>query len=229
MKYLVVGGTGGIGSALVTILGGESHEVVVAARNQKSMPAGATSFWPFEALDATNLPLGDEALDGLAYLPGTINLKPFHRLTKEDFQQDLEVNLLGAVSVIQQCLPLLKKSSSASVVLFSTVAVGQGMPYHSSIAAAKGALEGLGKSLAAELAPAVRVNVVAPSLVDTPLAARLLSSEDRRDTSAQRHPLKRIGEPHDIAALAAFLLGPESSWIRGQVFGVDGGLSSLRV
>ena len=229
MRYLVIGGTSGIGAALVQNLSQQGHEIMVAARNQPSLSTANTTYIPFNAAEPSALSLGEEPLDGLAYLPGSINLKPFHRLKREDFLEDLEVNLLGAVDVVQRCLPALKKSASSSIVLFSTVAVSQGMPYHASIAAAKGALEGLGRSLAAELAPAVRVNVIAPSLVDTPLASRLVSSPERKEASANRHALKRIGEPQDVASLAAFLLSPQSSWISGQVWGADGGMSTLRV
>ena len=140
MRYLVVGGTGGIGNALVQRLAEQGHQVVVAARNQDSMPAGDVTFWTFDVRSPQPLPLGEDPLDGLVYLPGSINLKPFHRLKKDDFLDDLEINLLGAVEVVQQCLPALKKSREASMVLFSTVAVSQGMPYHASIAAAKGAV-----------------------------------------------------------------------------------------
>jgi 3-oxoacyl-[acyl-carrier protein] reductase len=157
-------------------------------------------------------------------------LKPFQRLASADFQRDFEINLLGAVKVIQGCLKRLKKSpTGASVILFSTVAVKVGMPFHASVASAKGAVEGLMKSLAAEFAPRIRVNAIAPSLTDTPLAASLLSSDDRRKASADRHPLKRIGSPQEIAGLAQHLLSDEGSWITGQVFHVDGGMSSLRV
>jgi 3-oxoacyl-[acyl-carrier protein] reductase len=219
-SYLIIGGTSGIGFALKTKLISEGHQVIDASRTAE-LTLDATK----DVLDIATLP---ESLQGLAYCPGTINLKPFHRLTEQDFLQDFQVNVLGAVKVIQTVLPLLKKSERASVVLFSTVAVAQGMPFHASVATAKGAIEGLTKSLAAELAPHIRVNCIAPSLTDTPLASKLLSSEEKKKSSAERHPLKQVGTAEDIAAMAAFLLTENSTWISGQILHVDGGLSSLR-
>ena len=171
-----------------------------------------------------------EEIHGAVYCPGSINLRSFRSLQPADFRQDFELNLLGAVRFLQACQPRLKgpDGGPASVVLFSTVAVAQGMPMHTSVAAAKGAVEGLMRSLAAEWAPKIRVNAIAPALIDTPLAARLLSSPDKREALAARYPLKRIGEPADVAAVARFLLSAESGWLTGQVFGVDGGMSTLR-
>ena len=179
-----------------------------------------------ETLDLETLP---ETLQGLVYCPGTIVLKPFQRLTIDDFKEDFNINLLGAVKVIQGCLKQLKKSpTGASIVLFSTVAVNTGMPFHASVASAKAAVEGLTRSLAAEFAPRIRVNAIAPSLTDTPLAQNLLSSEEKRKASADRHPLKRIGTPQEIACAAAHLLSDAGAWITGQVLPIDGGMSSLR-
>ncbi len=168
------------------------------------------------------------ALDGVAYCPGTLNLKSFRALKETDFLRDFHVSALGAVRVLQATATALKAGQQPGVVLFSTVAVRQGMPFHASIAMAKGAVEGLTRSLAAEWAPAIRVNAVAPSLTNTPLAARLLASEERVQASRDRHPLRQIGQPDDVAATALFLLGEQSRWITGQVLGVDGGMSTLR-
>ena len=169
-----------------------------------------------------------DKLDGVAYCPGTINLKPFHTLKPEDFLNDFSINVVGAVRSLQALLPKLKRAESPGIVLFSTVAVSRGMHFHSSIASSKGAVEGLTRSLAAEWAPKIRVNAIAPSLTDTPLASKLLASESRKTASAERHPLKRIGHPDDIAQMAAFLMSPSSSWITGQIIGVDGGLSGIQ-
>jgi NAD(P)-dependent dehydrogenase (short-subunit alcohol dehydrogenase family) len=164
----------------------------------------------------------------MVYSPGTINLKPFHRTSIADFKEEFEVNYFGAVKAIQHFLPILKKSESASVVLFSTVAVSQGMPFHSGIASAKGAIEGLARSLAAEYAPKIRFNVVAPSLTDTELASRLLGTDEKRRASAERHPLKRVGSAEELAASATWLLTGSSAWMTAQVLHVDGGMSRVR-
>ena len=154
-------------------------------------------------------------------------LKPFRSLKTTQFLEDFEINLLGAVKAIQAVLKKLQQADQSSILLFSTVAVGKGMPFHASIAAAKGAVEGLTRSLAAELAPGIRVNCIAPSLTDTPLAGTLLSSAEKKEAAGARFPLKRVGEPQDVANLATYLLGEESSWMSGQVIGLDGGQSTL--
>jgi NAD(P)-dependent dehydrogenase (short-subunit alcohol dehydrogenase family) len=165
----------------------------------------------------------------LVYCPGTINLKPFHRIAISDFQNEMDINFFGAVRVLQACLKGLKKSDSASVVLFSTVAVQTGMGFHAGIASAKGAVEGLTRSLAAEWAPSkIRVNSIAPSLTDTPLASNLLSTPEKKEASDKRHPLGRIGSPEDLANAAFYLLSENSSWMTGQILHLDGGMSSLK-
>ena len=170
-----------------------------------------------------------EKIHGVVYCPGSITLKPFHRLTVEDFQQDLDINFLGAVRVLQDCFKALKNSKGASVVLFSTVAAQTGLVFHSSIAGAKGAVESLTRSLAAEWAPLqIRVNAVAPSLTDTPLASSLLSTDDKKEGAKKRHPLGRYGDAKDIAEAALYLLSDKSSWVTGQVLHVDGGMSVIR-
>jgi NAD(P)-dependent dehydrogenase (short-subunit alcohol dehydrogenase family) len=226
-NYLIIGGTSGIGNQIVRQLAENGNEMWVTGREEKNLEGLSVHFQRWDALNRTELEL-PEKLDGLIYAPGTINLKPFHRIKMDAFQEEMEVNYFGAVSVIQQVLPALKKSEHPSVVCFSTVAVGQGMPFHASIASAKGAVEGLIRSLAAEYAPAIRFNAIAPSLVDTPLAGRLLSSDDKREASNKRHPLKRVGSPSDLANAAVFLLSNQSSWVTGQIIGVDGGMSSIR-
>lgn len=226
-NFLIIGGNSGIGKAIAKILD-KDHKLFLASRNATT--DGNYTNIIFDAtkdeLSPDNLPT---QVDGLVYCPGTINLKPFHRITDEEFLQDYQVNVLGAIRTIRKVLPLLKNSSQSSIVLFSTVAVQQGMPFHASVASSKGAIEGLTKSLAAELAPKIRVNAIAPSLTNTPLATKLLSTDEKKKASDERHPLKRTGEPEDIARLASFLLLNQSSWISGQIFHVDGGLSTLRV
>jgi NAD(P)-dependent dehydrogenase (short-subunit alcohol dehydrogenase family) len=223
----IIGGTSGIGRATVAQLQADGHAVHAACRSPEKLADLDLVAQPFDA--AAPGPLTwPERLDGFVYFPGTIVLKPFHRLTAEDFQREMQVNLFGAIAALQSALPALKASGNASVVLFSTVAVAQGMPMHAGIAAAKGAVEGLAKSLAAEWAPAIRVNVIAPSLTDTPLAGALLNSDLKKEAAAKRHPLQQVGRSEDIAALVAHLLSGHSRFMTGQVLHVDGGLSSVR-
>ena len=228
-NILVLGGNSGIGLASVKKLEEEGHIVTAAVRNPGPLTELGVETQHFDAENhEINLSLPD-VLDGVLYCPGTIDLKPFHRISPAEFQKDLEINFLGAVRALQAALPALKKSKSASVVLFSTVAVELGMPFHTSIAAAKGALEGMGRALAAELAPAIRVNMIAPSLTVTGLAENLLKTEAQREAAAKRHPLNRVGSPDEIASLVSFLMSDASQFITGQTFRPDGGLSSVKL
>ncbi|MDX1684443.1 MAG: SDR family oxidoreductase [Saprospiraceae bacterium] len=225
-NILIVGGNSGIGKTLVNKLKGKAN-IYCASRNPEEIE-GIKDYktWDVldENLDTSWLP---EELHGLVYCPGTIDLKPISGLDVEDFKKDMEINYLGAVNVIKHALKPLKKSGDAQVITFSTVAVGRGMPFHASIAGAKGAVEGLTRSLAAELAPKVKVNAIAPSLTNTPLAKNLLSTESRVESAKERHPLKRYGETDDIANMAEYLVLQDKGWITGQIFGVDGGLSAI--
>ncbi|MEJ2310380.1 MAG: SDR family oxidoreductase [Gammaproteobacteria bacterium] len=224
-KILIVGAGQGIGHAIAERLS-ETAELWTTSRGTApDVPSSHVVWEASEAFPGDALP---ESLDGLVYCPGTIRLKPFERLSLDDFDADLNVNLKGAVRVLEAAMPALKAAPHASVVLFSTVAVSSGMPMHASIAAAKGAVEGLTRSLAAEYAPKIRFNAIAPSLTDTPLASGMLRTERQREAAAARHPLERIGTPAELAALAGFLLSDESGWISGQVLHADGGMSSIR-
>ena len=226
MNYLVVGAGSAIGSNICKQLLEQGHQVIKTTRSQSK--ADSSEYY-FDAQGKSEIPLPDIPLDGMVYLPGTITLKPFSRLTEQDFLKDFRINTLGAAKAIQMALPNLKKPENASIVLFSSVAASKGLAFHASIATAKSALEGLGLSLAAELAPQIRVNVIAPSLTDTPLASRLLLNKQRRDAAADRHPLKDIGKPQQIASLAVYLLSDNSAWMTGQVIAMDGGLSTVAV
>jgi 3-oxoacyl-[acyl-carrier protein] reductase len=227
--YLLIGGSYGIGSNIIDELPADAS-IIVASRTNEGLTGKNVTHIPFDVLQ-DNLPIDQipGVIDGFVYCPGSINLRPFKGLKPEAFTADFSINVMGAVKTLQQVQPLLVASEQASVVLFSTVAVQTGMPFHSSVAASKGALEGLGRSLAAEWAPKVRVNVIAPSITDTPLANRFLNNEAKQEKAALRHPLKRIGTTRDVAQLAAFLLSEKSSWMTGQVLGLDGGMSAINV
>ena len=224
-KILIVGGSKGIGAATASILN-DKENLINISRTLSEKDYFEQQF----SCDILNddLPDIEDNLSGLIYCPGSINLKPFTSLSDKDFRNDLEINFHGAVKVIQKYLPNLKKEKGSSITLFSTVAVGVGMPFHTSISAAKGAVEGLVKALSAELAPTVRINAIAPSLTNTNLASRLLRNEKQLEAANERHPMKRVGAPEDIAEMAAFLVSNKSSWITGQIFQVDGGMSAIK-
>jgi 3-oxoacyl-[acyl-carrier protein] reductase len=230
-KYLIIGGSSSIGLALTNQLAAEANKVIVFSRNQNQLHiSNNIEFHSYDVLDENSeLPTLDNELTGLAYCPGSINLKPFKSLKEQDYLNDFKINALGAVKAINKYFPNLKKSDKSLIVLFSTVAVQTGMPYHASVAMVKGAVEGLTRSLAAEFAPQIRVNAIAPSLTDTPMASRLLSSDEKREASAKRHPLNSFGKPEEIAKAAAYLLSDDSGWITGQIIHIDGGISSLRL
>lgn len=226
---LLIGGTRGIGLETSKLLS-TYQRLIIASRTSENLENLDVEHFIFDATkdDIADLDLPD-TIDGLVYFPGSINLKPFKMLKPEAFQEEMQLNFISLVRVVQDLLPRLKKSEQASLVFFSTVAVKLGMPFHTSVAAAKGAIEGFSKALAAEYAPGFRVNVIAPSLTNTALAEKLISNEDKKKKMNDRHPLKRIGEAKDIANLVEFLLSEKSNWMTGQVLGMDGGLSTINL
>ena len=227
-NYVVIGGSSGIGAAIVDELEKKGSEIVATYQTNSKTDRQHVRYIHCDVGNAIpDMEEFPEIIDGLVYCPGVINLTPFHRLKEDDFMDDYRVQVLRAVSIIRSLLDRLKKSEDASIVLFSTVAVQRGFTFHSLVSASKGAVEGLMRSLAAELAPAVRVNAVAPSLTDTNLSWKFLNTEEKRNRQAGNIPLKRIGTATEVAKAAVFLLTPQSSWVTGQVMHVDGGHSSL--
>lgn len=224
--FLIIGGTRGIGRALAERLITRGERVITVARGADGVPGGEHIVADVASDGLPEAALPNE-LAGMAYCPGSIDLKPMRSIKPEDLRVAFELNVVGAFRCAQQCAERLKRVPSSGIVFFSTVAVQRGMAFHAGVASAKGALEGLSRSLAAELAPAVRVNCIAPGLTRTSLAEKLLSSPEREKASSERHPLKRVGEPEEIAAMAAFLLSDDARWITGQVIGVDGGMSAI--
>lgn len=227
--FAVIGDSRGIGEAIRVQLLNSGHRVIGVSRSGVTEARENYQSLVFDAVahpcDVSGFA---DRLDGLVYCPGTIRLKPFKALQREHFLEEMEVNALGAVQTLQANFSLLQKAASPSVVLFSTVAVQTGMPYHASIAMAKGAIEGLTRSLAAEWAPHIRVNAIAPSLTDTSLAAPMLSNDAKRAAAAERHPLQTVGSAGGVASLASWLLAGDSTFVTGQVYAADGGIGSLR-
>jgi 3-oxoacyl-[acyl-carrier protein] reductase len=225
--YLFAGASSAIAQAALRMAHAEG--ITVSGISTKDLGGlGYDHTYQVADYSKASLPELDTPIHGLVYFPGTINLKPLHRTTEAEFLEEYRINALGAVGVIQQYLSNLKSAGNPSIVLMSTVAAAQGMTFHSSIAMAKGAIEGLALALAAELAPTMRVNAVAPSLTASPLADKLINSPEKLEASNKRHPLRRIGQPDDIANAVVFLLSDKAAWITGQVMHVDGGMSTVR-
>ena len=228
-NYIIIGGSSGIGKELVNLLDAQGANIFATYNNNLIQDRPNVKYINFDVeTDTLNLNDLPEEINGLTYCPGSINLKPFHRFTDEDFIKDFKLQVLGATKIIQQLLPKMKKSQDPSIVLFSTVAVQSGFSFHSQVAISKGAIEGLTRSLAAELSPSIRVNAVAPSLTDTNLANKFLNTPEKLSLQNEKNPLKRVGKAKDIAEAAAYLLSKKSSWITGQILHVDGGFSIIK-
>jgi len=230
-NYLIIGASSGIGKALAMQLADTGHQVVgTYNKNEMHSEHPLIKYFQLNVLDENfTLDFIPDTLAGVIYCPGSINLRPFERIKPADFTNDYNLQVVGAIQTIQAVVSKLKNSENAAIILFSTVAVQTGFPFHSQVSASKGAIEGLTKALAAEYAPKIRVNCIAPSLTDTPLAASLINSEQKKEANAHRHPLKRIGTTDDIVNMVEFLLSTKASWITGQIMYVDGGISTLKI
>lgn len=228
-NYLIIGASSGIGRSLAKKLADTGHQVYGTYNNHPVLSDHPMiQYSSLNVLEESiSLAFLPETISGIIYCPGSINLKSFERIKPEDFLNDINLQLIGAIKVLQAAMPKLKISENASVILFSTIAVKKGLPFHTQVSASKGAIEGFVRALASEYAPKIRVNCIAPSLTDTPLAASLLNTDQKREANALRHPMKRVGTPDDISDLAHYLLSEKASWITGQIFHVDGGISSL--
>lgn len=226
-RLIVIGGSKGIGNSIVSSLLSSYDEVVNISRTAPEQLHSNLKHYTCDVIN-DELPELDSA-DGLVYCPGSINLKPINRLSLDDFKNDFEINVLGAVKAIQQYLPALKNGKNPSIVLFSTVAAKLGMPFHASVAASKSAVEGLTKSLGAELAPTIRVNAIAPTVTNTALASKLLRNDRMIENMNERHPLKKYLEPQEVADMAAFLLSTKAASLSGQVFEMDCGIVSFKI
>ena len=228
--YIIIGASSGIGLQLAKTLAEKGDTVIGTYNSHPLENSDNVTYHPLNVTAAElDLSFFPEVIDGIIYCPGSINLKPFGRIKAEDFLSDFNLQVGGLIKVLQYAFPALKKSEHAAVVVFSTVAVQLGLPFHSQVSASKGAIEGLTKALSAEWAPSIRVNCIAPSLTDTPLAATLLNTDEKKAANALRHPLKKIGIASDIANMAAFLLSENAAWITGQIIHVDGGMSTVKI
>jgi len=228
-NIFIVGGSNGIGLSLIKQISSKNN-IYSASRNDNNLNDYNVKYIKYDSvndleIDTSILP---EKIDGFVYCPGSINLRPFNTLKTESFLEDYKINFLGAIKSLKMILPLMQKSDNSSIVFFSTVAVSTGMPFHSSISSSKGAIEGLTRSLAAEFAPKIRVNSIAPSIVKTNLSEKFLNSDLKIEKASERHPLGRIGKVEEISKLTSYLLSDDSSWVTGQVINIDGGIGSIR-
>jgi 3-oxoacyl-[acyl-carrier protein] reductase len=225
-NIVIIGGNSGVGAAVAKKL--NEHQLFLFNRKGTSDVSAAVKTFDVttDTLNESDLPA---VIDGLVYCPGTINLRPFNRITEKDYLEEFQVNVLGFIKTVNACLKGLKAAEQPSVVAFSTIAAKLGMPFHSSIAASKGALEALVRTLAAEMAPKIRFNTIAISLTDTPLADKLLNTPEKKEAGAKRHPLNKIGAPDEIAQTVCHILSGDSSWMTGQTIHLDGGMSTIKL
>jgi NAD(P)-dependent dehydrogenase (short-subunit alcohol dehydrogenase family) len=225
-NIVIIGGSKGIGNAILKQVI-ENNKVINISRNLPEISHPNLTNFQLDVL-ASELPDIDQ-VDVLIYCPGSINLKPIMSLGIDDFRNDFEINVIGAVKSIQKYLPTLKKGTNPSIILFSTVAAKLGMPFHASIATAKSGVEGLVKSLGAELAPTVRVNAIAPTITETSLSAAILRNDRMKENMIERHPMKGYLNPEEVAGMAEFLISDSAKSISGQVFEMDYGIVSFKI
>ena len=225
--YLFAGASSAIALACAKNLQEKGHKVIGLSTKESNL--NYDEFYTISSYQSINFPAIETVLDGLVYFPGTINLKPFNRISEADILHDFQINNLGAVAFVQTYLKNIKMSSNASIVLMSSVAASVGLPFHASIAMAKGGIEALCRALAAEFAPSIRVNCVAPSLTNTPLGEKLLNTPEKMELMKKRNPMQKVGSPEEVGNVISFLLSEESAWINGQTLAVDGGMGSLKI
>ena len=225
-KIIIVGGSRGIGKEIINELV-DDNLIINLSRNKPELTHTNLTHYNIDILNSDLPELED--VSSLIYCPGSINLKPISRISLDEFREDFEINVIGAIKAIQKYLPCLKKSNDASILLFSTVATKLGMPYHSSVAASKSAIDGLVKTLGAELAPKIRVNAIAPTITKTDLASKLLRNEKVIENMIERHPLKKILMPEEVSKMAKFLVSKDASSISGQIFNLDAGIVSFKL
>ena len=225
-KIIIVGGSRGIGKEIINDLV-DDNLIINLSRNKPELTHTNLTHYNVDVLSSDLPDLED--VSSVIYCPGSINLKPIGRISLDEFREDFEINVIGAVKVIQKYLPILKKSNNASILLFSTVATKLGMPYHSTVAASKSAIDGLVKTLGAELSPKIRVNAIAPTITKTDLASKLLRNEKVIENMIERHPLKKILMPEEVSKMAKFLISKNASSISGQIFNLDAGIVSFKL
>ena len=225
-KIIIVGGSRGIGKEIINELV-DDNMIINLSRNKPELTHTNLTHYNIDILTSDLPDLED--VSSLIYCPGSINLKPISRISLDEFREDFEINVIGAIKAIQKYLPCLKKSNDASILLFSTVATKLGMPYHSSVAASKSAIDGLVKTLGAELAPKIRVNAIAPTITKTDLASKFLRNEKVIENMIERHPLKKILMPEEVSKMAKFLVSKDASSISGQIFNLDAGIVSFKL